>query len=97
MLVRERIGAKTIDITETMMPPNHPDVFTLRHIGPDSTEAQVMLDVIGHESMEEFIDAVIPVNIRQVHALNLPEALSEREALAHLHKISERNQLHAVS
>ena len=93
MLVRERIGAKTIDITETMMPPNHPDVFTLRHIGPDSAEAQVMLDVIGHESMEEFIDAVIPVNIRQVHALNLPEALSEREALAHLHKISERNQL----
>jgi len=93
MLVRERIGAKTIDITETMMPPNHPDVFTLRHIGPDSTEAQVMLDVIGHESMEEFIDAVIPVNIRQVHALNLPEALSEREALAHLHKIAERNQL----
>ena len=93
MLVRERIGAKTIDITETMMPPNHPDVFTLRHIGPDSAEAQVMLDVIGHESMEEFIDAVIPVNIRQVHALNLPEALSEREALAHLHKIAERNQL----
>ncbi len=93
MLVRERIGAKTIDITETMMPPNHPDVFTLRHIGPDSAEAQVMLDVIGHESMEEFIDAVIPVNIRQVHALNLPEALSEREALAQLHKIAERNQL----
>ena len=51
-----------------------------------------MLEVIGHESMERFIDAVVPMGIRQERALNLPKALSELEALARLRKIAEQNQ-----
>ena len=92
MLVRERIDAITIDITETMTPPNHPDVFAHRHIGPDATEARAMLEGIGHESMEEFIDAVVPPSIRQGSAPNLPQALSEVEAVARLRRIAEQNQ-----
>ena len=51
-----------------------------------------MLEVIGHESMEEFIDAVVPPSIRQGSAPNLPQALSEVEALARLRRIAEQNQ-----
>ena len=86
MLVREKVDA------ETMMPPKHPDVFADRHIGPDAAEARAMLEVIGHESMERFIDAVVPMGIRQERALNLPKALSELEALARLRKIAQQNQ-----
>ena len=93
MLVREKVDAETIHVVaKTMTPPNHPDVFAHRHIGPDAAEARTMLEVIGHESMEEFIDAVVPANIRQRSPLNLPQALAEVEALARLRKIAEQNQ-----
>jgi glycine dehydrogenase len=93
MLVREKVDAETTHVVaETMTPPNHPDVFAHRHIGPDAAEARTMLEVIGHESMEEFIDAVVPANIRQGSPPNLPQALSEVEALARLRKIAEQNQ-----
>ena len=51
-----------------------------------------MLKVIGHESMEGFIDAVVPAGIRQGSPPNLPQVLSEVEALARLRKIAEQNQ-----
>ncbi|MDP7051912.1 MAG: aminomethyl-transferring glycine dehydrogenase, partial [Verrucomicrobiota bacterium] len=75
-----------------MTPPDHPDVFAHRHIGPDAAEARAMLEVIGHESMEKFINAVVPAGIRQGSPPNLPQALSEVEALARLRKIAEQNQ-----
>ena len=41
-----------------------PDQFANRHIGPDADEARAMLEVIGHESLEGFMDTVVPEAIR---------------------------------
>jgi len=93
MLVRDIVDAETTHIVDqTMTPPDHPDIFAHRHIGPDAAEARAMLEVIGHESVENFIDAVVPAGIRQGSPSNLPQALSEVKALARLRKIAEQNQ-----
>lgn len=40
------------------------DTFTPRHIGPRQKDVDEMLAVLGHKSMDEFIDATIPTDLR---------------------------------
>ena len=98
MLVRDHPNADTAGAVpeaniEPMTLTGHPDHFAARHIGPDAAEARAMLEVLGHDSMEGFIDTVVPPSIRSARPLNLPPALSEYEALAALKRIISR---HAV-
>ncbi len=51
-----------------------------------------MLEALGHDSMEGFIDTVVPPSIRSARPLNLPPALSEHEALAALKRIISANK-----
>ena len=60
------------------------DVFALRHIGPNSTEREEMLRVIGVNSMEELIEKTVPSNIQLSEKLQLPRALSEYEYYDHI-------------
>ena len=69
------------------------DAFAARHIGPDSSDIQAMLDVVGYPTLDAFIDAVVPTDIRLRRALALPAALSEAEALAALRGLAGRNQV----
>ena len=95
MLVREKTQeTPETAVAETEKPPPHPDQFVNRHIGPDAAEARAMLEAIGFDSMENFIDAVVPVSIRSSHTLSLPEALSEQAALKQLRKIISENKPH---
>jgi glycine dehydrogenase len=52
-----------------------------------------MLEVVGFPSLDAFIDAVVPHDIRLMGALNLPKALSEQEALSTLQQLATRNQV----
>lgn len=52
-----------------------------------------MAKSIGSESVESLITAVIPAGIRKDAPLNLPEALSEEQALQRLKAIMSRNQV----
>ncbi len=95
MLVREKTQeTPETAVTETEKPPPHPDQFVNRHIGPDAAEARAMLGAIGFDSMENFIDAVVPKSIRSSQPLSLPEALSEQAALKQLRKIISENKPH---
>ena len=95
MLVREKTQETTENaVAETVTPPPHPDQFANRHIGPDADEARAMLKVIGADSLESFLDTVIPAAIRQPQPLDLPAALSEHSALARLRKIISENKPH---
>lgn len=40
------------------------DTFLPRHLGPRADDVEAMLKVLGHGSMDEFINATIPSNVR---------------------------------
>ena len=69
------------------------DAFLQRHIGPDASEQQAMLDALGLDSRQQLIDDSVPPAIRLQGELALPPALDEQAALARLRGYAERNQL----
>ena len=70
----------------------HPDVFRTRHIGPRADEQREMLALLGYESLDAFIDAVVPDDIRLRRPLALPPGRDEREVLQALRRIASQNQ-----
>ena len=70
-----------------------PDTFLQRHIGPDASEQQAMLEVLGLDCREQLINESVPPTIRLQGELALPPALDEQGALARLRGYAERNQL----
>ncbi|WP_374441534.1 aminomethyl-transferring glycine dehydrogenase [Pseudomonas panipatensis] len=69
------------------------DAFLSRHLGPDGTEQQAMLDVLGVASRDELIVQTVPPAIRLNRPLALPAALDEQGALAKLKGYAQQNQL----
>lgn len=67
--------------------------FQSRHLGPDTREQQQMLNLLGYDSMESFISAVIPQGIRQHQPLALDPAISEADALKKLRAIASQNSV----
>jgi len=66
-------------------------LFTQRHIGPDASEKQAMMDAIGVSSIENLIDKTVPSQIRLSADLNIPEALSEHEFMNHMQEKATLN------
>ncbi len=71
----------------------HPDAFVDRHLGPRPEEARRMLDALGLDSLEALMDQALPEPIRTERPLDLPAAADEREALAELRALADKNQL----
>src|ERR1041384_279019 len=69
------------------------DLFQERHIGPSPEDQAAMLQVLGYESLDAFIDAVVPADIRLSGSLRVPEARSEQEALDALRQLAAQNQV----
>ena len=67
--------------------------FIRRHIGPSELDQQAMLESIGYESMDAFIGAVVPNNIRSSDPLGLGAPATEHDALAELSAIAGQNQV----
>ncbi len=67
--------------------------FIGRHIGPNETDTQEMLKVIGVKDMDELISRTVPQSIRMDHKLRIPEAQSEAEYLHMLKEISQKNKV----
>ena len=65
--------------------------FIRRHIGPSDIETRDMLAELGAKSLDEFINKVVPENIRISKPLDLPKAKAERTALSYLRKMADRN------
>ena len=78
----DRLG----DVTE-------PAPFVRRHIGPDESEAQAMLEVLGFASVEDLIDAAAPAAIRHPREFDLEPPLDEPGAYARLAALAGRNRL----
>src|SRR5438046_8303943 len=70
------------------------DRFVTRHIGPSPDETRGMLATLGYESLDAFIDAVVPEEIRLRRPLALPPGRTEREVLQALRGLAAQNQLY---
>ncbi|HXF94871.1 MAG TPA: aminomethyl-transferring glycine dehydrogenase [Gemmatimonadales bacterium] len=71
----------------------HPDRFVARHIGPSPDDVRAMVQTLGYPSLDAFIDAVVPPDIRLRRPLNLPAARSEPEVLSALRAIASENRV----
>lgn len=67
--------------------------FVTRHIGPNAADISAMLAAVGSPSMDEFLDSVIPKKIRRSDKMDLPEPLSEHQALAVMRGLASRNKM----
>ncbi len=65
--------------------------FAPRHLGPRGREVQVMLDQLGHASLDALVDAAVPAAIRTERPLDLPAARTETEVLDHLRALAAKN------
>ncbi len=79
--------------TTKLAPPAAADSFIPRHIGPNATAIAEMLAVVGYDSLDAFIDAVIPQNIRLHKPLAIHGEWSEHEALASMRRMADRNRI----
>jgi glycine dehydrogenase len=70
------------------------DRFVNRHVGPSPDETQAMLKLLGHTSLDAFIDTVVPEEIRLRRPLALPPGRTEREVLQALRGLAAQNQLY---
>ncbi|HLS83113.1 MAG TPA: aminomethyl-transferring glycine dehydrogenase, partial [Arenimonas sp.] len=78
---------------ESLRQLEHHDAFVERHIGPNDAEIARMLGVLGFDSLEALTEAIVPASIKGSGALELPDALSEEEALARIQAIARKNKV----
>ena len=67
--------------------------FVARHIGPSAQDEARMLAAVGEPSCQALMDAIVPRSIARAHAMALPPAASEAEALAELKAIAGQNRV----
>ena len=66
--------------------------FAIRHIGPTPAEQRHMLDSLGYSSLDELTTAALPEGTPPAE-LDLPDPLTETQALAELRRMASRNQV----
>jgi glycine dehydrogenase len=81
------------DLPLVASPLRHPDVFAARHLGPRPGDLRAMLETLGYASLADFVDAVVPADIRLRRPLDLPPARTEEEALAELRRLATQNRV----
>jgi len=69
------------------------DLFQDRHIGPSADDQAAMLGALGYDSLDAFIDDVVPADIRLRAPLRIPDAKTEQEALEDLRQLAAQNQV----
>src|SRR5918994_948397 len=85
-VVERKMTAQTPDVL-------YPSHFAYRHIGPRRADVHEMLELLGYESLDDFIDAVVPREIRLERPLALPPGRSEREVLQALRGLAGMNRV----
>ncbi|MCF8260302.1 MAG: aminomethyl-transferring glycine dehydrogenase [Melioribacteraceae bacterium] len=66
--------------------------FEERHLGPNSEETEQMLEFLEEDSLDSFIDKVVPPAIRLEQKMNIGDALTEKEFTEFFENIAERNE-----
>ncbi len=69
------------------------DDFIQRHIGPDAAEQKEMLEFVGASSLADMTAQTVPTAILREPFLSVGEPMTERDALAKLKAIANKNQV----
>src|SRR5665647_205668 len=69
------------------------DLLQARHIGISEKDEAIMLQTIGVNNLDELITQTIPSSIRLSEAIEIPEALTERQYAEHIAEIASKNKL----
>lgn len=76
---------------EDLSPRNE---FIARHIGPNDSDIQAMLKVLGFSTMEQMAEKVIPAQIRTQHNYaDVGPGISEYDLLNHLKSMVSKNKV----
>ena len=67
--------------------------FADRHIGPNEYQIKTMLLELGFDSLDKFVEKVVPANIFWNQELDLPQPVSETQALAEIKELAKSNQV----
>ncbi len=67
------------------------DAFVRRHIGPGPHDLEQMLAVVDAQSLDQFIDTVVPSSIRTSRPLQLGPVRTEQELLEEAASLAGRN------
>lgn len=68
--------------------------FKSRHIGPDNSQVEGMLKVIGVNTLDELINQIVPEEIRYTRPLKISSGLSEEEYISSLRVAASKNILY---
>ena len=69
-----------------------PEDFSTRHIGITDADITSMLTELKFQNLEDFLQSIVPESILDKSHLNLPQALSESQAIKKLKEISKKNK-----
>ena len=67
----------------------HADEFVGRHIGLNADTAKEMLATVGASSIDEFLHQTVPDSVRMPGELNLPDSITETDALKQLRGLAD--------
>lgn len=67
--------------------------FLARHIGPNKSETNEMLQVIGEKSIDDLMNKTVPTSIRMKELLQVPVAMSEQDYLNHIKQLAQKNKV----
>ncbi|MDH6534056.1 glycine dehydrogenase (aminomethyl-transferring) [Parabacteroides sp. 52] len=67
--------------------------FVNRHVGITAEDIPAMLEAVGAQSLDQLIEQTIPANIRLEKAMDLPDAMTERELAEHLGELASKNEI----
>ncbi|MFN8666414.1 MAG: aminomethyl-transferring glycine dehydrogenase [Gemmatimonadaceae bacterium] len=70
------------------------DSFIRRHIGPSAHDIDAMLDALGYDSLDAFIDATVPEQIRLRRSLDIGPGRTEHDVLAELRGMAQQNRVY---
>ena len=79
-------------MTQTLSQLEHHAAFIGRHIGPDTTQQQEMLNSVGAESLDALIGQIVPKDIQLAAPPQVGESTTEYAALAELKTLARRNK-----
>ena len=66
--------------------------FLARHIGVDADDEAKMLKVVGASSRAALMQDIVPHSIQRTSAMDLPDPVTEAQALAELKAIASKNK-----
>ena len=67
----------------------HADEFVGRHIGLNADTAKEMLATVGADSIDDFLHQTVPDSVRMPGELNLPDSVTETDALKQLRGLAD--------